>query len=280
MTTPPAIFLLIGPSAKSRAIPALPLSALTPCNGAAEARAAQGGVVADLGPQDHLAVQCSSTLILRRPKLKCRLSVVMYEPPAVQPRHYLAMRVFGSRFHRVLTYTPSLLRLKNAREYNMHMAWVTPTPAPEKTRLISLISSQKRDLPGHRLRLKIAEKHQDRLDLFGRAFKPLETKNDGLDPYRFSVAVENSRSDGYISEKVLDCFLTKTVPIYWGARDIGRYFNLDGVIVCEDEAALSRAVETVTEADYDARVQAVEENYTRALHTSDIKARLVDALST
>ena len=274
----PAVFLLMGAGSKSKTIAALPLSSLVACNPAAHRRQAAGGSIKDLSADDHVAVQSSSRLIMQRLSCACKISIVMYEPPAVQPRHYASMAALFWRFHRVLTYTPALLRLPNAACYNMHSAWVEPTPAPSKTKSISLISSAKRDLAGHRLRLKIAELHKDKLDLFGRAFTPLERKNQGLDAYRFSVAVENSRSNGYISEKVLDCFLTKTVPIYWGAGDIGQHFNLDGIITCRTQNDISNAIENVSTADYAARAKAIEENYHRALKVSDIKARLNEAL--
>ncbi len=32
------------------------------------------------------------------------------------------------------------------------------------------------------------------------------------------IQVENSQIDTYFTEKLLDCFLTGTVPIYWGAQ--------------------------------------------------------------
>ena len=37
----------------------------------------------------------------------------------------------------------------------------------------------------------------------------------------------------FITEKVNDCFLTGTIPIYLGAPDIGDYYNLDGIIVMD-----------------------------------------------
>ena len=33
----------------------------------------------------------------------------------------------------------------------------------------------------------------------------------------FHVAVENSSHNNYYTDKIIDCFCTKTVPIYWGA---------------------------------------------------------------
>lgn len=46
-----------------------------------------------------------------------------------------------------------------------------------------------------------------------------------LRPYRFAIVMENSNFAGYVSEKLLNAFLAESIPIYFGAEDIGMYFN-------------------------------------------------------
>lgn len=53
----------------------------------------------------------------------------------------------------------------------------------------------------------------------------LENKKNGLLPYMFSIAIENSVEADYFSEKLTDCILTDTTPIYYGCPDISRFFN-------------------------------------------------------
>jgi hypothetical protein len=49
----------------------------------------------------------------------------------------------------------------------------------------------------------------------------VETKGDVLRRYRFTICYENTRGvEGYITEKLFDCLLAGTIPIYWGAPDI------------------------------------------------------------
>jgi hypothetical protein len=43
--------------------------------------------------------------------------------------------------------------------------------------------------------------------------------------HKFSIAFENSRTEGYITEKMVLAFLHGAVPIYCGPPDVGRYFN-------------------------------------------------------
>jgi hypothetical protein len=44
------------------------------------------------------------------------------------------------------------------------------------------------------------------------------------------LCFENSRFAGYVSEKIFDCFFTRTIPIYFGAPDIDRYVPREAFI--------------------------------------------------
>ena len=48
-------------------------------------------------------------------------------------------------------------------------------------------------------------------------------KRDAYAKYKFAICFENSRSEGYISEKIFDCFVSGIVPIYAGARNVTQY---------------------------------------------------------
>lgn len=43
--------------------------------------------------------------------------------------------------------------------------------------------------------------------------------------YKFIFCSENSFADGYITEKIFNCFFSKCIPIYMGPNDTLRYFN-------------------------------------------------------
>lgn len=50
----------------------------------------------------------------------------------------------------------------------------------------------------------------------GRCENKLETISD----YQFSICFENMIWPGYMTEKIIDCFVAGTIPLYWGAPDI------------------------------------------------------------
>ena len=130
-----------------------------------------------------------------------------------------------------------------------------------KDKLVSIICSNASWLEGHRDRLAMVEQLKDYAPWFGRGRGDMELKEkeDGLCDYMFSVAIENSNQ--YFSEKLLDCFLTGTIPIYYGTPSVDKWFNMDGMIMLED----GFDIEGLTEDMYHSKIDAVKDNFERAL---------------
>ena len=76
---------------------------------------------------------------------------------------------------------------------------------------------------------------------------------------------ENSRNKNHYTDKIVDCFATKTIPIYWGAPNINEFWNEKGIITFEDENELVNILNNLTEEDYFQRLEAIEENYILSL---------------
>ncbi len=79
---------------------------------------------------------------------------------------------------------------------------------------------------------------------------PVDDKLEFLRGYKFTIAFENDTSDGYTSEKILDAFLAKTIPIYWGNKRISDDFNPDCFINCHDFPDFGSVVQYVKEVDH------------------------------
>jgi hypothetical protein len=79
---------------------------------------------------------------------------------------------------------------------------------------------------------KILESDLD-CDIYGRGWElndprykgGPENKADALLPYEYSIAIENSIYDSYVSEKLFDCFLCNTIPIYYGSPTAETIYN-------------------------------------------------------
>lgn len=115
----------------------------------------------------------------------------------------------------------------------------------EKNKLVSMMISEKRQLEGHRLRHKIKD-NLTNIEIFGRGYRPIEHKIEALKNYKFQVVIENSRVNGYFTEKLIDCFVTGTIPIYWGDPSIYEIFDTSGMIIVQ---SYDEIVKTINELD-------------------------------
>ena len=80
----------------------------------------------------------------------------------------------------------------------------------------------------------------------------------------FGVAIENTSHNGYFTEKILDCFLLKTIPVYWGCSSITNFFKQDGIITFNNIDDLIVKVNKLDESYYNDRLDVIEENYNLA----------------
>ena len=87
----------------------------------------------------------------------------------------------------------------------------------DKSKLVSIIASNKNITIGHKLRHAIIATDKT-LDLFGRGYKPIDNKITALKDYMFSVIIENSTTKNYFSEKIVDCLITGTIPVFGVVR--------------------------------------------------------------
>ncbi len=73
-----------------------------------------------------------------------------------------------------------------------------------------------------------------------------------LSNYKFVLCFENSRENGYISEKIFSAFLSGSVPIYFGAPDISSYIPKDCYIEFDgtDYNALLTRMQSIDNHEY------------------------------
>ncbi len=102
---------------------------------------------------------------------------------------------------------------------------------PVKNKKISFITSNRTFLPGHNKRLRfcneLQKRYSDHLDFYGKGFRPINDKAEAINPYYFSICIENSNIDNYWTEKIADVFLGYTIPVYYGCRNINNYFSTE-----------------------------------------------------
>ena len=68
------------------------------------------------------------------------------------------------------------------------------------------------------------------VDLSHPELSPNLRKRRYMEDFRFSLSFENSSHPGYVTEKIADAFIARTIPVYWGDPCIGEEFNEDAFI--------------------------------------------------
>ena len=171
-------------------------------------------------------------------------------------------------------------------QYTLDYETLKTSPAPKKEKLLSVITSNKAFTKGHQDRIRFVEKLKnhfgDRIDVFGRGFRPFDDKWDVLAPYQYHVAIENSSQPYYWTEKVSDCFLAATFPFYYGCTNLADYFPREAyqLIDLYDADRSISLIETTIQRG--ATVQALEEAKRRVLdeyNMFEYVARLCDRLN-
>lgn len=102
------------------------------------------------------------------------------------------------------------------------------------------------------------------------------SKAETLGQYTFAICFENSILNGWITEKIFDCFFAGTIPVYWGAPDIEQYIPPNCFIDMrnfEDYQALSCYLKSLSLSD----IQTYKQNARNYLQSSLFKPFTKDA---
>lgn len=94
----------------------------------------------------------------------------------------------------------------------------------------------------------------------------------------FGVAIENTQHNGYFTEKIIDCFLQKTIPVYWGCSNIDKFFNIDGIITFTSVDDLIYKMNNIDENYYNTRLKAINENYELSIQYIDYPKNIHDKI--
>tara|TARA_R110000868_G_scaffold8986_1_gene45523 strand:- start:12557 stop:14173 length:1617 start_codon:yes stop_codon:yes gene_type:complete len=184
------------------------------------------------------------------------------------------IKKYYNKFNLILTWSEEILKLPNAKFCPLtDLSQFNTLPIElsidelmifQKSKNISCVASTKSFFPGHIKRLEIINQTKHRYDLYGRGFKEISSKLEALKDYRYSIAIENEITNNYFTEKINDCFLTGTIPIYYGCPNISSFYNEKGIIIFNSVEELNEIIDNISEEDYNSRIDAIKENYEKA----------------
>jgi hypothetical protein len=220
-------------------------------------------------PKDDNEVQIvytENSFNLARPNSRNNIGWII-ESPEYHKKHYDYIKTNNSLFKHVITHNKELLDSSNIFKFcPLGGSWLYEEDIAihEKNKNFSIISSWKRDLTGHKLRHQIIAASGKNIDVYGSGYNPVKKKIEALKDYRYSFCIENCKKDYYFTEKLLDCFLSGTVPIYWGCPSIGDFFNTKGMIIFDDLLDLKDKLKLCTKDYYENNKEHIIENFNKA----------------
>jgi hypothetical protein len=188
-------------------------------------------------------------------------------------------------FDIILTWDNEILdKCSNAFKFLYGTSWISKSGVSQiidkKTNSVSFICGSKNITEGHKIRQELWRRQKEfnnkniLKDFFISSNKPIDSvDNNKMLPTgwidqkyvaffsKFHISIENVSTMNYFSEKIIDCFVTKTVPVYLGCKNIGDFFELKGIIVCNNSDEIIKKINTFDDKLYNDMQFYVDRNY-------------------
>jgi hypothetical protein len=189
------------------------------------------------------------------------------EPPIINGENYINVVKNKDKFKYIFSYIKNIGNQVDNYIYIPHGGtWIKNEDMLiyEKTKLVSSIFSWKTWNSYHKIRHRVYDrfKNTNLVDFYGSGCnKELDYKISGIKDYMFSIVIENSIESDYFTEKLLDCFLTGTIPIYIGSRTTKDYFDENGIIFFDGDEDLPTILEKLTPELYLSKIESIKRNF-------------------
>lgn len=240
--------------------------------------------------KDDIVIYTDTSLGKIYPHTKKNIAL-MIESQELHRPYYNYIEKNNHLFDLVLTFDKKLLDRGENFKLNLYgTTWLNEIYRNiwTKSKICSFIISNKQITSGHKLRHTMAkltkQYNMGFVDIYGGNYKPLPFTNTkpfdknhnsqdisnkkiiALKDYMFSVVIENCKEDYYFTEKIVDCFLTGTVPIYYGCPSIGNFFNEKGILIFDKPNDCLNTLMNLSSEKYKAMLPYIKENYEKAQH--------------
>jgi hypothetical protein len=107
----------------------------------------------------------------------------------------------------------------------------------------------------------------------------LSAKSSLFLDYQYSIVIENVSDNNMFTEKLIDCLITKTIPIYWGCPNIHEYFDTSGWILLNDTTVDELVNKCKILPDYISQMATVTRNYETAKQYTNYEQRIAETIT-
>lgn len=198
-----------------------------------------------------------------------------------QPDHVIANQHY---YTKIITSNPKILdNCLHAVKQPYGTTWLNKSPHhPDsigiftedlgklaKENSVSMVCGSLTGKPGYNIRHVIwnnKDKIKTKLNFYSSTRSPIPNtptlpNDDKIHLFKsmYSVVVESSSEPNYFTEKLVDCLITKTIPIYWGCPNVSEYFDTSYWITPENIL-----VTNYTEDYYYSNIKKINNNFETA----------------
>ncbi len=146
-----------------------------------------------------------------------------------------------------------------------------------KNKLLSMVSSIKLMTQDHLNRVRfmghVGQILSGNIDIFCREIKPIDEKFDACAPYQYIIACENDIYDNYMTEKLRDGLICGCVVFYYGAPNVGEYYDMGNIIpinIKNPKGAVEIIVNTIRQNIFAKAQDAIMRNKIKAMEYHNI----------
>ncbi|MGL5932167.1 MAG: glycosyltransferase family 10 domain-containing protein [Cetobacterium sp.] len=217
--------------------------------------------------------------------LKNRKNINIYfawEPEVVDKNHSKeGLKKLESFFDYIMTWNDGLV--DNKKYFKINYPYYFPQKKSfskefKEKKLIVNISGNKKSFDKRELyseRVKVInyfeENNSNDFDLYGIGWDfslktyrgKTESKFETYSNYKFALCLENMKDvEGYITEKIFDCFVSGIVPIYKGASNIQKYIPENCYIKYDNFKTIDQMesfLKNISESEYNQYLKNIEE---------------------
>lgn len=214
---------------------------------------------------DKLVIYTDNSLNLVDNKIETKIAWLL-ESPMVSKSQQNWIKNNSNKFDIIFTSNSDLLDIGEKSKFlPVGGCWIKLEDQKiwNKNKLISIIASNKSYTDGHMLRQNVI-KNIHKMDVYGRGHNFIPYKLKGLKDYMFSIVIENTKKDYYFTEKLIDCFMTGVIPIYWGCPSIYHFFNSDGIITFDNIRELDYIISNLNAEIYKNKIHEIKDNFEKA----------------
>ena len=197
------------------------------------------------------------------------------------------------KFKYILTDKEEILRAcDNAVLFEYGTAWIQTNPFPEKKYGVSSVIGFKTMAEGHRMRHELWNRKEEiKLPQFfyasqhggpaldsGHELVLNDDNRELIFQNQFQIVIENKQTDYWFTEKLCDCFTTRVVPIYYGAKQIERFFDISGMFIANSLDEIINICNSIDENTYAKIQEAISINEAKVKKYHRLGDRLTDKL--